>query len=125
MSRDFPRSRRIEEQIQRVLSDILRTRVNDPRLRLVVISGVKVSRDISVAWVYYSTLDKEQSVKETEDALRTAAGFLRAGLARELTVRRVPELRFRFEDTDKGMALERLIDEAVSKESRKDDQKND
>ncbi len=124
MSRDFLRSRRIEEQIQRVLSDIIRTRVNDPRLRLVVISSVKVSRDISVAWIYYSTLDKTLPVTETKAALEAATGFLRAGLARELTVRRVPELRFRFEDTDKGMALERLIDKAVGKEGPDNDPEN-
>lgn len=121
MSRDFTRSRRIEEQIQRVLSDMFRARINDPRLRLLVISAVKVSRDISVAWVYFSVLDKDQSVQEIEDALSAATGFLRAGLAKELTIRRVPELRFKFEDVDKGMALERLIDKAVGKDNRQDD----
>jgi len=113
MSRDFPRSRRVEEQIQRVLSDVIRVQANDPRLRLVVISAVKVSRDLSVAWVYYSSMDRDQPAEELAAALESAAGFLRGHLAGELTVRRVPELRFRHDDAERGMALERLIDEAV------------
>ena len=53
MAREFPRSRRVEEQIQRILSDVVRAEVRDPRLDGVIVSSVKVSRDLSVAWIYY------------------------------------------------------------------------
>ncbi len=118
MSRDFPRSRRIEDQIQRSLSEIIRTHVRDPRLHGVVITGVDVSRDLSVAWVYFSSLDGQQDRATLENAFESALGFLRTQLAGHLTVRHVPELRMRYDDTtERGSAMEQLIDEAVAKDA--------
>jgi ribosome-binding factor A len=118
MAREFPRSRRVEEQIQRVLSDVVRAEVRDPRLNGVIISTVKVSRDLSVAWIYYSILDPAGSLEEMRAAFKSASGFLRGRLASELSVRRVPELRFEYDDTaQQGTALEQLIDAAVSGDS--------
>ncbi len=118
MPREFPRSRRVEEQIQRILSDVVRAEVRDPRLNGVIVSAVKVSRDLSVAWIYYSTLDAAGTVKELSAAFDSASGFLRRRLAAELSVRRVPELRFEFDDaTRRGTALEELIETAVSGDS--------
>lgn len=121
MSRDFPRSRRIEDQIQRSLSEIIRTRVRDPRLHGAVITGVDVSRDLSVAWVYFSSLDGQQDRATLESAFASALGFLRAQLAKQLTVRHVPELRMRYDDTtERSSAMDRLIDEAVAKDADDD-----
>ncbi|MDH3512171.1 MAG: 30S ribosome-binding factor RbfA [Gammaproteobacteria bacterium] len=121
MSRDFPRSRRIEDQIQRSLSEIIRTRVRDPRLHGAVITGVDVSRDLSVAWVYFSSLDGQQDRVTLENAFASALGFLRAQLAKQLTVRHVPELRMRYDDTtERSAAMDRLIDEAVAKDADDD-----
>jgi ribosome-binding factor A len=118
MSRDFPRSRRIEDQIQRILSEVLRTQVRDPRLDGAVITGVDVSRDLSVAWVHFNTLAGEHDRESLEQAFESALGFLRAQLARQLTVRHVPELRMRYDDTpERSSAMERLIDEAVARDS--------
>ena len=115
MAREFPRSRRVEEQIQRILSDVVRAEVRDPRLNGVIISTVKVSRDLSVAWIYYSILDLARSLEEMRAAFESASGFLRGRLVSELSVRRVPELRFEYDDTaQQGTALEQLIDAAVS-----------
>ena len=68
MAREFPRSRRVEEQIQRILSDVVRAEVRDPRLNGVIISTVKVSRDLSVAWIYYSILDLAGPLEEIRTA---------------------------------------------------------
>jgi ribosome-binding factor A len=115
MPRDFPRSRRIEEQIQRILSEVIRVRVRDPRVQQAIVTGVDVSRDLSVAWVYVSTLDNDQSPEELEQAVNAAAGFMRGQLAKELTVRSVPELRFRFDDSSRtGPAMESLIDRTIA-----------
>ena len=115
MAREFPRSQRVEEQIQRILSDVIRAEVGDPRLNGVIISAVKVSRDLSVAWIYYSILDPAGSLEEKSAAFDSASGFLRGRLASELSVRRVPELRFEYDDTvQRGTALEKLIDVAVA-----------
>ncbi len=119
MPRDFPRSRRIEDQIQRILSEVIRVDIRDPRLNGAIITAVDISRDLSVAWVYFTSLDGDQEPDELYDAFDSAMGFLRSQLARQLTVRQVPELRFRHDDSMKrGADMDRLIDEAVSKDLR-------
>lgn len=117
MPREFPRSRRIEEHIQRVVSDLIRAHVRDPRIHGVVITSVKVTRDLAVAWVQYSLLDGSTPGADLQSGLDNAAGFLRSQLARELTTRTVPELRFRYDaEAERGRELERLIDRAMSRE---------
>ncbi|MEE4185096.1 MAG: 30S ribosome-binding factor RbfA [Gammaproteobacteria bacterium] len=118
MPRDFPRSRRIEDQIQRILSDVIRMDLRDPRLDGVFITAVRVSRDLGVAWVYYSVLTSDAAPsKDLATAFDSAMGFLRSRLAKELTVRRVPELRFELDDTvSSAAAMDRLIDDAVAGE---------
>ncbi|MGI9290524.1 MAG: 30S ribosome-binding factor RbfA [Gammaproteobacteria bacterium] len=114
MPRDYPRSRRIEDQIQRILSELVRREVRDPRLTNSIITAVKVSKDLSVAWVYYSALNASESADQLADAFKSAGGFLRGRLAKELTVRRVPELRFeRDELLDHVKHMDELIDSVV------------
>jgi len=127
MPRDFPRSRRIEDQIQRVLSDIVRAELRDPRLSGVFITAVRVSRDLSVAWVYFSVLtDRPAAPDELSAAFRSAMGFLRSRLAKSLTMRRVPELRFEYDDTvSQAAAMDQLIDSAVARERSSTDDKLD
>lgn len=118
MPREFPRSRRIEEQIQRILSDVIRADVRDPRLEKAMITAVEVTRDLSVARVYFTSFDVDADQEGLAEAFRSASGFLRSRLARELTVRNVPELRFRFDDSlKKGAELDSLIDSAVGLEN--------
>jgi|TARA_B110000914_G_scaffold226121_1_gene249301 ribosome-binding factor A len=116
-SRDFYRSSRLEEQVQRTLSDVLRSETRDPRLLNVIVTDARVTKDLSVAWVYYSLLDKDVSPEDVNEAFVKAGGFLRTRLAKELTIRRVPELRFEYDDSGiRGAELESLIDSAVAKD---------
>ncbi len=115
MPREFPRSRRLEEAIQRILGEALSGKVRDPRLKGVVVTDVQVSRDLGVARVYYTLLSGEPVTAELDAALQSAAGFLRSGLARELRIRRIPELRFRPDEALKrGRSLEALIERAAA-----------
>ena len=126
MPRDFHRSRRIEDQIQRILSDVIRTDVRDPRLRGAIITSVDVSSDLSVAWVYFTSLESEQNPEELGEAFDSAMGFLRGQVAKELTVRQVPELRFRYDKSlQQGFAMEQLIDQAVESDQRNRDNGKD
>jgi ribosome-binding factor A len=119
MPRDFPRSRRIEDQIQRILSDLLRTEVRDPRLGNVIITAVRVSKDLSVAWVYYTVLQLGDPAESLDSAFDSAMGFLRGRLAKDLTVRRVPELRFRIDETQENARnMDELIRSAVDKDRK-------
>jgi ribosome-binding factor A len=122
MAREFARSRRVEEQIQRLLSDVMRSELRDPRVASVVITEVRASRDLGVAWIQYSLLGTDVSpgadvLADVQAGLDRAAGFLRSQLARELATRTVPELRFRYDEAaQRGRDLERLIDKAVARD---------
>ena len=112
-SRDFTRSSRLGGQIHRVLNELLRFETKDPRLDGVTVSGVDLSRDLSVARVFVATLTPDADPAPVMAALEKAAGFLRGRLGREIKVRHVPELRFAHDDSvARGFHLSALIDGA-------------
>lgn len=115
MPKEFPRSRRLEEAIQRILGQALSGKARDPRLEGVVITEVSVTRDLRLARVYYTRLVGEAAEADIEDGLRSAAGFLRSALAGEMRMKRIPELRF-LPDVAlaRGRSLEDLIGKAVA-----------
>lgn len=118
MPRDFHRSRRIEDQIQRILSEVIRVDVRDPRLRGAIVTAVDVSRDLSVAKVYFTSLDSGQARAELGEAFDAALKFIRGRLAQQLSVRNVPELRFHYDDSmARGDAMDRLIEAAVARDA--------
>jgi ribosome-binding factor A len=120
MPREFHRSRRVEDQIQRIVSEVIRVDVRDPRLNGAIITAVDVSRDLGVAKIYFTSLDPEQGPADLSEAFASALKFIRGRLAQQLTVRSVPELRFHYDDSmDRGEAMDRLIEEAVGRESGK------
>lgn len=130
MAREYPRSRRIEEQIQRILSELIRSQVRDPRVTGIVLTEVRVSRDLGVAKIAYAVLGTAGEPSPAERAgmqagLERATGFLRSHLARSLATRTVPELRFRYDEAGpRGRALAQLIDTAVDQDAARhqDDQ---
>jgi ribosome-binding factor A len=118
--KDFQRSRRIEEQIQRLLVDLVRKEVKDPRVGLVTITAVEVSRDLSHAKVFFLPFDSKRPVEEVRTALASAAGFLRIHLKKQLQIRHVPELRFLPDRTiDEAARLSVLINSAVASDARR------
>lgn len=105
---------RIADQIQRELAELVRLELRDPRVRMVTITGVEISRDQSHAKVWFTTLGSPEDSRACGEGLARAAGFLRAGLAHRLTTRTVPELHFAYDESiERGARLSRLIDEAV------------
>jgi len=119
MPKDFPRSLRIAEQIQRELSDIIRLELKDPRITgMITITDVEVTQDYAHAKVFFTQLGDADRAKETEKALQRAAGFFRSELAHRLRLRNVPQLKFEYDvSVERGMRLARLIDEAVAGDS--------
>jgi ribosome-binding factor A len=112
MPREFSRKQRVAAEIQRLLSELLRVEVKDPRLDGVTINDVEVSGDLGVAKIYFGTLDPEQDTDEARKAFGSAAGFLRSRVGQALRIRRVPELHF-VHDTSaqRGIEMSRLLDE--------------
>jgi ribosome-binding factor A len=108
------RHARIADQIQRELAELIRTELRDPRVGMVTLTGVEVSRDQSHAKVFFTVLGPEGAVRDAREGLTRAAGFLRSQLAHRLTTRSVPELHFEHDESvERGIRLTRLIDEAV------------
>ena len=115
--REYPRSQRVGTQIQRSLSELIRGELDDPRLKSVTLTGVEVSKDLGHARVYFSLFDPGQDPDAARDALRRAAGLLRGRLAQALTVRHVPELDFRHDESElRAARLDALIDDAVARD---------
>jgi ribosome-binding factor A len=109
------RSERIADQIQRELAELIRLEVRDPRVQLVTITAVELSRDKSHAKVFFTVFGTEIEAQETLAGLQRAAGFLRTSIAHRLTTRTVPDLHFAYDASiERGVRLSRLIDEAVA-----------
>jgi len=112
MAKEFSRSDRVAEQIQRELADLLQFEVKDPRIGMVTITEVEVSGDMAHAKIYYSA--KEGTV-ELQKGLEKSAGFLRSQLGKRMLLRTVPQLHFIYDASiDRGMRLSQLIDEALA-----------
>lgn len=115
MPKDFPRGRRIADQIQRELSEIIRLEIKDPRVGLVTITDVEVTQDNAHAKVFFTVLGEPVQQETASRALNHAAGFLRSALAQRLKLRTVPQLHFNYDvSIERGMRLSKLIDEAVA-----------
>jgi len=116
MPKDFSRTIRVADQIQRILAQLIQTEVADPRVGLVNINDVEVSRDYAVARVYVTFVNREskQECQDSLSALNNAAGFLRVQLAKSLNARTTPRLQFIYDKTGlQGSKLDRLIDDAL------------
>lgn len=126
MPREFPRSRRVGEQLHRELMQLLRTEVKDPRAALVTITAVEVSRDLAYAKVFFTLLDNKHAPDEVAAALNGAAGFLRHELSRIMLMRSVPQLKFVFDASLAHAAhMDALISEAVRSDTRKHEDDSD
>jgi len=121
MPREFPRTRRVGEQIQRELASLLHEEIKDPRLGMVSISGVTVSRDLAHAKVYVSVLGDEAAVTASLRVLNNAAGFLRRRLGQQMRIRAVPRLHFHYDQSiEEGARMDALINAAISSSTKKD-----
>ncbi len=114
MPREFKRHERLGNEVLRTLSELLRFETKDPRLQRISLTAVDLSRDLSVARVYFSLLDQDESPEPVLEGLERASGFLRSKLGRSLKIRHVPELRFAHDDSaEHGAKISELIDSAI------------
>ncbi len=111
MAKDNPRARRLGEQIQRELTELLRRDVKDERIGNVTITAVSVTGDLRTARVYYLVFGKEGPDPKVQRGLQSAAGFLRNALSRSLMIRYTPTLSFELDTSiEHGVRLTQLID---------------
>jgi ribosome-binding factor A len=122
--KEFSRTDRIADQIQRELAVMIQREVKDPRLdAMITVSGVKVSKDLGYADVYVTVLgkeDKQEIIKENLAILKHAAGFLRGRIGQSIKLRVVPQLRFHYDESvQRGQQLSSLIEKAVAEDRKR------
>jgi ribosome-binding factor A len=120
MAKEFSRTRRVADQIQRNMAELIQQELGDPRIGMVTVTAVEVTHEFERARVYFTVLGKglndQSQIDETTAALNHAAGFLRRELARRMKLRTTPELVFIYDSSmEKGNRLSDLIDSAVGK----------
>lgn len=110
------RLKRLNEQLKRELSELIRTKVRDPRVGTVTITGVDVAADLGSARVYVRAGEAED-LDASLEGLAAAAPFLRTTLGRTLRVRRIPELRFQEDRSYQGARrIEQVLSEVLPPE---------
>jgi ribosome-binding factor A len=120
-------SRRIErlnEQMKREVSDILRFEVRDPRVGIITVTEARVAPDLSFARLYVSPMGDEAEKKEAFKGLEAAAPYIRRELGKRLKIRQIPELRFEQDNAlEYGMHIDKLLSEIKqTEESEEADQ---
>jgi ribosome-binding factor A len=104
------RTDRVGEAIQALVADLLVREVKDPRIGLVTITGVRVSPDLRHARIFFSCLGGEEQRLRSLRGLRSAAGFVRGQVARQLHLRVAPEIAFEFDPSlEQAERLSRLL----------------
>lgn len=106
------RLKRIQDQIKRVMAEILEAKVNDPRVDGVYITDVSVDRELDFANIYVSSLAGEDQAEEILEGLSNASGFIRYSLSQEIELRVMPKLRFFWDKTpERADRIESLLAE--------------
>ncbi|GAB3286149.1 30S ribosome-binding factor RbfA [Parahaliea aestuarii] len=116
MAKEYSRTQRVADYLQRELAALIQRELRDPRVGMVSITGVDVSRDLGHAKVFFTLLgaDSSDDAAETAGVLNKAAGFLRSQLSRDSNMRMVPQLRFVFDSSvGYGRNMEDLIRRAA------------
>ena len=121
MAKQYSRTQRIGDQIQRELAILIPQEIKDPRLGLITITGVDVSRDIGHAKVFITVMgdNPPEVIKENLKVLKDTAGYLRMLLGNAMKLRSVPSLHFYYDESiTRGAHLSALIEQAVSEDQR-------
>ena len=114
MGREFERTQRVSHFLHEELARLLQSTVRDPRVQAVNLTGVEVSRDLSHAKVFFTLMSDASSEERAEvtAVLSKVSGFLRSELAKASTMRTVPRISFRFDESvGRGRDMETLLRE--------------
>jgi len=116
----YKRADRVADQIRMEVADILMRKIKDPRVHSVTVTGVEMTADLRIAHVFVTTMETGQAEQEIFAGLSKASGFVRAELGRRLTLRYLPEVRFKKDVSglrgDRIMRLLEVLHEHVEPE---------
>ena len=120
--REFSRTDRVAQQIQKEIAVILQREIKDPRLGMVTVSAVEVSRDLSYAKIFitvFNTKD-EDAAKQSAKVLNEATGYIRSLLGKRIRARIMPELKFVVDNSlMEGMRISNLVDTIIREDNAK------
>ena len=123
MARDYARTDRVGQQIQKEIAVILMREIKDPRLLMTTVSAVEVTRDLAYAKVFVTFFDDDQTkIDESISVLTEAEGYIRSLLGKRLRARIMPHLRFIYDNSmTEGVRMGALVDQAVASDKHIDD----
>jgi ribosome-binding factor A len=112
----YKRSQRVGDLLREEIADIILNKLKDPRIGFVTVTGVDVTDDLKMAYIYISVF-KEEEKKSTLDILNSAKSFIRSQLAGRLRMRAVPSIDFRLDSSiEYGSKIDKLLDEVKKKD---------
>lgn len=113
--RPYSRAERISVRIQSVITELLSKKMQDPRIEMATISGVKLSADLRIAHVYIAVFGDQKRIREALEGFHQSRGFIRKNIAPKLGLKYMPELKFVHDDSfDKAAKMDELIKSATS-----------
>lgn len=124
MRKNSIKNTRINAEVQRELSEIIRTEVKDPRLAAAMVSvvSVEVTPDLKYCKAYISVLGSDEAAEAVVEGLHSAVGYIRKELARRVNLRNTPEIKFILDQSiEYGVNMSRLIDD-VTKDLKDDEE---
>ena len=127
MAREYARTDRVGQQIQKEIAVILMREIKDPRLSMTTVSAVEVTRDLAYAKVFVTFFnDKEDEIKASLEVLAEAEGYIRSLLGKRLRARIMPHLRFVYDKSmAEGVRMSALVDQAVASDSHESETNDD
>jgi len=127
MAREYARTDRVGQQIQKEIAIILMREIKDPRLSMTTVSAVEVTRDLAYAKVFVTFFnDNAEEIKASLEVLADAEGYIRSLLGKRLRARIMPHLRFVYDSSmSEGVRMSALVDQAVASDKSGDTQEDD
>nr|WP_319494987.1 30S ribosome-binding factor RbfA [uncultured Desulfobacter sp.] len=118
----YTRAERVSIKIQQTITELLSKKMQDPRMEMATISGVRMSPDLTLAYVYVTVFGGKKRVREALEGFQRSKGFIKKNIAPKLDLRIMPDLRFIHDDSfDEAARLDALIDAAPKGEDRDED----
>ena len=107
---DYQRSDRVGDLLIEIISELLGKEIRDPRIGAVTVTGAKVSKDLRHAQIYFNLLGKQENRKEVLAGLKSATGFIRSKVGKQLNLRFVPAIEFIYDESeDEAQRIDELL----------------
>lgn len=122
MAKAFNRSSRVGHELQKEIAIILQREIKDPRLGMVTVSGVDISRDLSYAKVFVTFLndDDPQVIEQGLTVLNDAKGYIRTLIGKAMRLRIIPEIKFFYDESlVKGMQMSNLVSDVIKQDNER------